>query len=424
MRIPNQTDLSIMNRRDFLELLALALTPSTPLLAQTTGTSTARPRRLLLKSGWQTVNIGDIGHTPGMLRLLEEQLPEVEVWLWPNNIGDGAEEMLRRNFPKVKIVQGQDVKAAFETCDFLLHGSGPSLVAAKSLDQWRTKTGKPYGVLGITYGGPSAAKQKPVLDQAKFVFFRDSISLEQARKDGVQCPILEFGPDAAFSVNLRNDAAAVPFLKQHGLEDGKFLCAIPRLRNSPYWLIHQKPMTDLDRRKDAENQQLKEHDHVMVRDALVAFVRTTGMRVLLCPEDKSHMAVGKEMFLDRLPADVRPQFVWRENYWLTDEAVSVYARALGLLSMDMHSPIMAVANGTPAIVCRFHQQTSKGQMWRDIGLGPWLFDLDVEQDGTRITEAVLAIARDPAAARAKVAAAMQCVRQRQKVAVETVRRFV
>ncbi len=412
-----------MQRRNLLRLLALALAPGRSLWAQTTE-SHKRPRRLLLKSGWQTVNIGDIGHTPGMLWLLGEHLPEVEVTLWPNNIGDGVEEILRRNFPNVKIVQGAEVSKAFEECDFLLHGSGPSLVAAKAVDQWRTATGKPYGVLGITYGGSGGTLTKSVLDEAKFVFFRDSISLKRAKQEGIRCPILEFGPDAAFGVRLRNDKAAVAFLQKHGLEEGKFLCAIPRLRNTPYWLIHERKMTDLDRRKDAENERLKEHDHAMVRDALVTFARTTGLKVLVCPEDKSHMAVGKEMFIDRLPADVRSQFVWREEYWLTDEAVSVYVRALGLLSMDMHSPIMAVGNGTPAIVCRFEQQTSKGEMWRDIGLGDWLFDLDVEPDGRRITEAVLAIARNPAAARAKVEAAMKVVSQRQIAALETVRRFV
>lgn len=37
------------------------------------------------------------------------------------------------------------------------------------------------------------------------------------------------------------------------------------------------------------------------------------------------MAVGKEMLVDPLPAEV-PGVVWRENYWLTDEALSVYVR--------------------------------------------------------------------------------------------------
>ena len=97
---------------------------------------------------------------------------------------------------------------------------------------------------------------------------------------------------------------------------------------------------------------------------------------------------------------------------------------MALLSMDMHSPIMAVANGTPAIHCRFWQQTSKGQMWRDIGLGDWLFDLDKETDSAGITKAVLEIARDPVAARAKVAKAMEFVRQRQRETMAVVRKCV
>jgi len=34
-----------------------------------------RPRRILLRSSWQTINIGDVAHTPGMLHLLERHLP-------------------------------------------------------------------------------------------------------------------------------------------------------------------------------------------------------------------------------------------------------------------------------------------------------------------------------------------------------------
>jgi hypothetical protein len=37
------------------------------------------PRRILLRSSWQTVNIGDIAHTPGMLALLEPHLRLLEL---------------------------------------------------------------------------------------------------------------------------------------------------------------------------------------------------------------------------------------------------------------------------------------------------------------------------------------------------------
>jgi hypothetical protein len=60
-------------------------------------------------------------------------------------------------------------------------------------------------------------------------------------------------------------------------------------------------------------------------------------------------------------------------------------------------------------------------MWADIGLGEWLFDLDVEKDGRRITEAVLAIAKDPAAARAKTAKAMELVNERHRAAMKVLK---
>ena len=70
--------------------------------------------RIVLRSSWQTVNIGDIAHTPGVLALLEKYLPEVEVRLWPSKVDNGVEEMLNARFPKVKIIRGEEVKKAFE----------------------------------------------------------------------------------------------------------------------------------------------------------------------------------------------------------------------------------------------------------------------------------------------------------------------
>jgi hypothetical protein len=75
----------------------------------------------------------------------------------------------------------------------------------------------------------------------------------------------------------------------------------------------------------------------------------------------------------------------------------------------MHSPIMCIGNGIPAIVCRWAEQTSKGLMWRDIGLGDWLFDLDKDDELARVADAVLAMAKDPAASKAKAAKARDLV---------------
>jgi hypothetical protein len=389
-----------------------------------------RPRRIVLRSSWQTVNIGDIAHTPGVLALLEKHLPEVEVRLWPSSVGNGVGEMLLARFPKLRIIETPaDLKAAFEECDFLLHGSGPSLVAAHDIAKWRDATGKPYGVYGITFNAPNAVTAKPdavkkfqqsipIMSGARFVFFRDSESLLEAQKLGCTCPVMEFGPDGAFATDLRDDARAIAFLQTHKLEEGRFLCCIPRLRFTPYWTIPTRK-TPLDETKHARNEAMKEHDLGPLREAIVEIVRQTTMKVLICPEDETQMAVGKEELFDRLPEDVKANVVWRPHFWLTDEALSTYVRSAGLFGAEMHSPIMCIGNGIPAIVCRWEEQTSKGLMWRDIGLREWLFNLDEASEIPGIVPAALALAKDPVTAKAKAMAAKGFVTHRQRDTLQT-----
>jgi polysaccharide pyruvyl transferase WcaK-like protein len=409
-----------LNRRTFLAELAAVLTAAAS--ASRLVAAEGRKPRILLRSSWQTVNIGDIGHTPGVLRLLGEYLPEAEVTLWPSNIANGVEELLRRNFPKLHFaLNPAEVTKAFTECDFLLHGSGASFVAQKHAARWHRETGKPFGIYGITLSAVNA-EARELLDAARFVFFRDSVSLKFAWDQGLKCPVMEFGPDGAFGVNLRNDAAAESFLAASGLEPGKFLCAIPRLRYTPYWLIRHKALTAEDDRKHARNEAMQEHDHAPLRAAISAVVRETALKVLVCPEDESQMAIGKTMLVDRLPDDVKARVVWREKYWLTDEALSTYVRSAGLFGLEMHSPIMCIGNGVPAIVCRFQEQTSKGIMWRDIGLGDWLFDMDSPDDVARIVPTVLALAKDPSAAKAKAAQAREFVEQRQRATMAILKR--
>lgn len=383
-----------------------------------------RTPKVLLRSSWQTVNIGDIAHTPGVLSILQKHLPEVEVTLWPSKIDNGVDELLLENFPKLKIANkgSEELKKAFEECDFLLHGSGASLVAEYDVKKWHEETGKPYGIYGITLPpkkssattATSAEKLKhsiEMLSGARFVYFRDSHSLEFAKEQGCTAPVMEFGPDGAFACDLRDAEKAEAFLSENGLEDGKFICCIPRLRYTPYWTIKD---VDFDEVKHTRNEEMKEHDHAPHREAIKKILENTDMKILLCPEDQTQMAVGKELLLDPLPEELKTdRIVWRPNYWLTGEAVSVYVRSAGLFGNEMHSPIMCIGHGIPAIVCRWAEQTSKGYMWDDIGLSDWLFNFDIEEDVKRLPDTVLKMATDPEGAKAKAEKAQAFVEQRQ-----------
>ncbi|MEI7729290.1 MAG: polysaccharide pyruvyl transferase family protein [Verrucomicrobiota bacterium] len=417
-----------LNRRQFLQNTSASLAAVSVLGAA----DSKRAPHILLRSSWQVVNIGDIAHTPGVLALLEQHFPEAEVRLWASpDLSEEVIAMEHHRFPKLTIVKGSigaDGKASNaelgETvawCDFLLHGSGPSLVAAKDVAAFIKHTGKPFGVFGITHGSFLSGDDKALLTQAKFVYFRDAVSLEKAKTEGVKCPIMEFGPDGAFACDLRREEAALAFMKANSLEEKKFVCCIPRLRYTPYWKFTNRPY---DEKRRQRNEAMKEHDHAPLREAIGTVVRETDYKVLLCPEDKSQMEVGKEMLLDKLPEEVRRRVVWREQFWLTDEALSTYVHSAGLFGLEMHSPIMCIGNGVPAIVCRFQEQTSKGFMWRDIGLNEWLFDFDQEDDLKKLAPAVLAMLKDREATAAKVEKARAFVRQRQLAMVQALKQSV
>ncbi|NQU44021.1 polysaccharide pyruvyl transferase family protein [bacterium] len=390
------------------------------------------PSQILLRSSWQTVNIGDIAHTPGLLWLLEKYLPDVELTLWPNNVGDGVEPMLRKAFPKVRLVKGhlnaggrpdtEALRTAFEEADFFLHGSGPSVVARKEMDAWRRQTGKPYGVFGVTVGEVDDFI-RDLLSGAEFVFCRDSISLAFLRDQGVRPGVLEFGPDGAFGTHLRNEPRAIEYLTKHGLEEGKFLCAIPRLRYSPYHEIHNRPPTETDLERATVSARHVEEDLSKLRCAVTAWVRKTGWPALVCPEMTYEVEVAKKWVVDPLPADVREKVVWKDSYWLPDEAVSVYSHARALISCEMHSPIMATAAGTPAIYVRQPSDTSKGQMWRDIGLSPWIFEIE-ETRGEDLAAALLEIHRNYPEALKRTNQAMAFVQDKQERAFSVLARVL
>ncbi|MBM3888580.1 MAG: polysaccharide pyruvyl transferase family protein, partial [Verrucomicrobia bacterium] len=113
----------------------------------------AKPKTILLKSAWDTVNIGDIGHTPGTLRIIEKHLPDVHVIVWAMALNGAVEIMLRRRFPKAEIVQGKlgsvALDAAFARADLIMHNS--SMGTDTSLLAWCRKLGKPCGMYGQSY---------------------------------------------------------------------------------------------------------------------------------------------------------------------------------------------------------------------------------------------------------------------------------
>ena len=412
-----------MNRREWVRLVAaggLALGESRALGAFRGARS---PRSILLYSGWATHNIGDIGHTPGTLRYFTEFLPEVRVTCWLKRTNPAVSAMLQKRFPNVTLVEGSlsnqgkastpELQAAFDAADLFIQNSGMHFTRfwapPVGLIQACQTLGKPFGLYGQSFDGfrdQDRDKLPGLLSAASFIFCRDTESLLFLRSAGVKPPILEFGPDGCFGIDVRDEARADAFLAEHGLKPREFLSVTLR--------------TDKEVRKNAGPDPFNgstgadpEVWYQKLRDVIVSWVERTGQPVVLLPEVEKEVASARRELFDKLPEAIRSRVVHRETFWNADEAVSVYARARALVAMEPHSCIMALANGTPAIHYFSRQHGFKAWMFRDIGLSEWLLDID-HDPASRITAALDRIISLPDLTRAKLDRAMTGVHARSR----------
>ncbi len=380
--------------------------------------------KILLRSGWQTVNIGDIAITPGMLRLIERHLPEAEVTLELFQENDRVRGMIARAFPQVRILPqafqmpepgaGKDgaepspeYVEAMREADLFLYSSGPIFSYGRNNFTWdllmRLATpcflamdcGTPWGCYGQSFdrfAPPSEYFYRDFLGRAAFLYCRDSDSEKLLRRIGVIPPVLGFAPDATFAFDLRDEAGAESVLAEFGLEKGKFLAVVAHGR--------------------ASRDVLRKQARIIER-----WVEGTGLPVLLCPEVRKNLAQYREALLPLIPDAVRAKVHRLDRFWLPDEAATVYRDAAAVFSGEMHSVILALAAGTPAMLFRLqatgdaadalanglgrHEHVMsdglKGRMMSDLGLDDWLIHHSEQADPEAVAQTLLRIVEDEAA---------------------------
>lgn len=389
---------------------------------------TGKGKTILLVSGWQDVNIGDIAHTPGMLHILETFLPEAKIILWKkSNATEEVKILLESNFPKVKVIYGKvdadynvdnyEVYETFKSSDILIHGSGPSVVGQANLEAWAKHTEKPFGIFGVTIQDIDENLKKLLL-KASFIYTRETKSIEVLKENGIKIGHIAFAPDATFFMDIHDDKKADAFLSENKLEHKKFICAIPRLRYTPYYKFRPGKAGWSDgkiKMVEETNEKYKELDHAKMREAMTAWVRNTGNKVLICPEMTYEIDIMDELLIDPLPDDVKP-FVIKRGYWGPDEAASVYKHAHTVLSFECHSPIIALANGTPALYLRQPEDTIKGQMYYDLGYDDWVFEI-METQGAQIVAQLMQIVDNYSTAEKKVKKNNQKIKEIYREAV-------
>jgi hypothetical protein len=332
-------------------------------------------------------------------------------------------------------------------------GSGAGVNAASDLLRFHARTNKPVGIFGATtdsfnftnFADGDASPDVQALRACRFVFTRERTSLrlmdgedvdgaDGAARDNPKTTVNEtinrapinvdlrglnkaFVPDTTFAFQVRDDASADGFMKTHGLEAGRFICVVPRHR----WTPNSSP-TRQGESREVYNHAYASEDHGKLQVAIATYVRKTGNKVELVPETIYGLEVLGPWLKDGLPADVTSQVVVMDRYWLPDEAQSLFARAQAVVSIENHSPLLAAAAGTPFVMVHQPEDSFKGDMFIDVGLGDWYVPDINRTTGDEIARILMGIVSDMPAARATLARAMALVNERQRVGMMEVRR--
>ena len=345
-------------------------------------------------------NIGTAAHCPATLAVLKKRWPGTKFSVWADApLVPELGRMMARRFPEVQIFTGKEVPDTDADLLLVASGSGIAMSVRESIVKWRAQDAKrPVGAYAIGY----SREFKPLIETFEFCFFRDKRALANAQADGFALAARGFAPDAVFNFDVADDAGAEALLAEHGLEPGKFVCAIPGNRFTPRWeFTGGRP----DAQRKTKNDEREVPDNAIVRAAIVEAVRRHGVKALLCAEQRTEMVRAERALYALLPPDVQAKCVVLREFWSPDLALGVYRRSRCVFGIEMHSQVMAVGSEIPACVFRHSGFGTKSSMMRDVGLGEWLLDIDSPNAESAAVTMVGGILSDPAAARDKCRAA-------------------
>ncbi len=386
--------------------------------------SCSRHKTVLIVGGWHDGSIGVLAQTPGLVNVLSEQMPDSRIIVWNKTYSEEADSSLLSHYPKLKIVNGEvdekgnvhsrEVLRAFRKADLLIHGSALQLTGEKNILAWRNHTDKPYGIYAATFSNIEGST-KEMIEGASFIFARESSSLAVLRDAGIPESKIELVPDSTFGFNLRDDSKAESFMEKNGLSDKGFICVIPRLRITPYGDFTREHLRQINELNDS----CKGPDHDKLAEAVTGWVRSTGNKVVLCPEMSYETDIMDELVISRLPEDVRP-FVVKHKYWFPDEAASLYSHAICVISFDSHSPILSLCSGTPAFYLSQSQDSRKGNMFNDLGYDDWRMNID-STSGEKIFTRLMSTYNNPAAAESYLAGGLNEARKRLEAGISIIK---
>lgn len=313
-----------------------------------------------------------------------------------------------------EIIEDESVSNAFRNADFLLYNSGTTLNFGRLgvRDLWgytllwampliiARRTGLPYGVNSQSVESvewPVDLIYKKLIKDAEFFYCRDGDSLNYLSQRGLLNKNSGFRPDSTFFFKQFDDAWSEKFMRDNNLDEKRFICVIIRYPSD------ERKYHDPTGGSVSQNRRGSHMDKL--RSFISSWIESTGMKVLICPETRDSIAPAKKHLYAKLSDRIKEDCVFMDDFWTSEQAYSVFRSSRIVVSMEMHSVIMALNVGTPVVHNPFAEAGRKKWMMKDTGFEDWLVDIDDVSAGG-LLEAAVSIHKNYGAAGERIKRAM------------------
>lgn len=239
----------------------------------------------------------------------------------------------------------------------------------------------PYGIGSQSFDlieWPMDLLYDKLFADAEFVYCRDTDSLNYLKQKKFSFKTIDFRPDTTVYFNGGDDAWKEEFFAAKELEEGKFMTVALRI-SAPKPKYH-------DPTGGSVTPERCRHQMEQMKYLVEEYIKMTGHKVLIAHETRDTLEDARIHLYNILSDEAKANTVYLEEFWTPEQALSVYRATSLLVSVEMHSIIMAIGNGVPFIHAPYVECGRKRQMVRDMELPEFLIDLDDEDSGKQMVD--------------------------------------
>ena len=304
-----------------------------------------------------------------------------------------------------------DLAEAFQNAGFVYYNSGTtlnfgrlgvrrlfgytlplamSLILARALNI-------PYGIGSQSFDlieWPMDLLYDKLFADAKFVYCRDTDSLNYLKQKKFSFQALDFRPDTTIYFNGGDDAWKEKFFAENGLEEGKFMTVALRI-SAPKPKYH-------DPTGGSVTPERCRHQMEQMKHLIEEYIRKSGHKVLIAHETRDTLEDARTHLYNILSDEAKASTVYLDTFWTPEQALSVYRASSLLVSVEMHSIIMAIGNEVPFIHAPYVECGRKRQMVRDMELPEFLINLDDADSGKQMLSRAMMILENRPAVQARL----------------------